>query len=81
MDTALIVSIAMVISVFLAGMAYSVPRLYWYRAQTKLLEKHAAGEQKLLDIHIADRTTDVPEITIGNDLSKQNTWDEAGPYS
>ncbi len=64
MDTALIVSIAMVISVFLAGMAYSVPKLYWYRAQTKMLEKTVAGEQKLLDLHIANRTTNVPEMDI-----------------
>ncbi len=70
MDTALIVSIAMVISVFLAGMAYSVPKLYWYRAQTKMLEKTVAGEQKLLDLHIADRTTHIPEAEFKTDREK-----------
>ena len=50
----LIVSATVVIVAFMASVAYGGPKLYWYVSQTRLLKRSQAGEQKLLDMHIAD---------------------------
>jgi hypothetical protein len=69
------VSISIAYAATVAALAYSVPKLYWYRAQSQLLAKHAAGEQKLLDIHIADRTTDVDEFQMTDGLGNKSTFE------
>ena len=72
----IIVSAALVIAVSVAAVAYGGPKTYWYWGQIKLLQKSQAAADKMMDIHIADHTTDVEEI----DVSKAITPDKLGHY-
>ncbi len=72
----LIVSAALVIVALLGAVAYGGPKTYWYWGQIKLLNKSQAAADKMMDIHIADHTTDVDEI----DVSSALTPDKLGQY-
>ena len=73
---ALVVSVALVIVALLGAIAYGGPKTYWYWGQIRLLSKSQAAADKMMDIHIADHTTDVEEI----DVSKALTPDKLGQY-
>ncbi len=60
----IVVSVALVIAVLLGAVAYGGPKTYWYWGQINLLTKSQQAADKMMDIHIADRTTDVDEIDI-----------------
>jgi hypothetical protein len=64
MTAIVIVAIAVVSAVALAALAYSVPKLYWYRQQVLLLNRAQDDSSKLIDTHIADHTTDVDTINV-----------------
>ena len=72
----LIVSVALVIAVSVAAVAYGGPKTYWYWGQIRLLQKSQAAADKMMDIHIADHTADIDEI----DVSKALTPDKLGQY-
>ena len=72
----IVVSVALVIAAFLGAVAYGGPKTYWYWGQIKLLSKSQAAADKMMDVHIADHTTDVDQI----DVSKALTPDKLGQY-
>ena len=72
----IVVSVALVIAAFLGAVAYGGPKTYWYWGQIRLLGKSQEAADKMMDIHIADHTTDVDEI----DVSKALTPDKLGQY-
>ena len=72
----IVVSVALVIAALLGAVAYGGPKTYWYWGQINLLTKSQQASDKLMDIHIADHTTDVDEI----DVSKALTPDKLGQY-
>jgi hypothetical protein len=61
----LIVSAALVIVALMGAVAYGGPKTYWYYGQLKLLTKSQQAADKMMDVHIADHTTDVEEVTLG----------------
>ena len=72
----IVVSIALVIAAFLGAVAYGGPKTYWYWGQIKLLSRSQEAADRMMDVHIADHTTDLDEI----DVSKALTPDKLGQY-
>ena len=64
MSGAIDFAIAIVASALIAGVAYSVPKIYWYSAQVRLLNRAQDDSTRLISTHIADNTENVPEVTI-----------------
>ena len=68
----LIVSAALVIVALLGAVAYGGPKVYWYHGQIKLLGKAQSASDKLMDIHIADHTTDVTELGVKVEVAPED---------
>ncbi|KKM73995.1 hypothetical protein LCGC14_1404840 [marine sediment metagenome] len=64
MDPVIIGSISVVTVALLGAVAYGGPKALWYWGQIKLLQRAQSGAEKMMDIHIADHTEDVDELTI-----------------
>ncbi len=68
----LVVSAALVIVALLAAVAYGGPKTYWYWGQLQLLGKSQEAADKMMDIHIADHTTNIEEVDITTGVGQED---------
>lgn len=78
----IIIAVAGVTAVFMASVAYSVPKVYWYWTQSRLLGIQQADSTRLIDIHVsdhdkaaafADLTTKLPDTVNVTKLNPKDT--------